>query len=114
MRSRRVSGVSGSSLMGLALGVTAGLAVGLLAAPMRGSVMRARLREQAADGSVRLQSLASSSRDWATRAVDQGWSLIEQGRRALRTSEPEPLHATMGEIAAMHDSSQPSSYGVTS
>ena len=114
MRSRTSYGVSQASLMGLAVGVTAGLAVGLLMAPTRGSDMRARLRDRASDGSARLQSLASSSRDWATHAIDRGLSLVEQGRRALRTSTPEPLRATVGEIASMHDGSQPSSYGVTS
>jgi gas vesicle protein len=100
--------------MGLALGVTAGLALGLLAAPMRGSAMRARLRDRAAERGTRLQSLASSSRDWAAQALERGWSLLEQGRRALRTTEAAPLHATMGEIATMHNGTQPSSYGVTS
>jgi len=116
MRSRTVSGVSTASLMGLAVGVVAGLTAGLLAAPVRGNVMRARLRTRAHDGSVRLQSLASSSRDWASHTVDRALSLIEQGRRALRTgaAEPESLHATVGEIASMHGGSQPTNYGVTS
>ena len=100
--------------MGLALGVTAGLAAGLLAAPVRGTVMRARLRDRASDSSARLQSLASSASDWASHALDRGLSVIEQGRRALRTSEPEPLRASLGEIASMHDGSQPFDYRVTS
>ena len=115
MRSRTGNGVTGMSLIGLAVGIAAGLAAGLLAAPTSGSVMRARLRDRAADGSARLQSLAASSRDWAAQAYDRGLSLVEEGTRALRTKpEPEPLRATIGEIAAMHDGSQPSSFGVTS
>lgn len=100
--------------MGLAVGVAVGLVAGLLASPTRGSVTRARLRDRAVDGSARLQSLASSTRDWATHTFDRGVSLVEQGRRALRTSHAEPLRASVGEISSMHDGSEPSSYGVTS
>lgn len=94
--------------MGLAIGVAAGLAAGLLAAPMRGSDMRANLRDRAAGGSARLQSLASSSRGWALQALDRGLMLIEEGRRAFQTSstpqiaEPQRLTATLGEIAQTH------------
>jgi gas vesicle protein len=91
--------------MGLAIGVAAGLTAGLLAAPMRGSQMRAALRERAGDGSVRLQSMAASGRDWAQHAMDRAMALIDEGRRAFQTSrmvEPAPLTATLGEIAQMH------------
>lgn len=114
MRSRTVCGVSGASLVGLAIGVTVGLAAGFLTAPLRGTAMRARLRDRAAEGGVRLQSLASSSRDWAAHALNRASSVIDEGRRALRTTRPEPLRATVGEIASMHEGAQPSSYGVTS
>ena len=75
--------------MGMAIGVAAGVAAGLLAAPMRGSDMRARLRSR------------------ADSALDHGLTLLEEGRRAFRTS-PESsvatpsgqLSATLGEIAA--------------
>src|SRR5688500_12480397 len=99
MRSRSVCSMSGASLMGFAVGVAAGVAAGLLAAPMRGSEMRATLRERTTDGSARLQSLATSSRGWAQGALDRALSLIEQGRRAFATrtaSEPAPLTATLG------------------
>ncbi len=96
--------------MGLAVGVAVGLAAGLLAAPMRGSDMRANLRERAADGSGRLQSLASSYQRWALQALDRGVMLIEEGRRAFDTTpttriaeQPVMLTATLGEIAQMHD-----------
>ena len=100
--------------MGLAVGIAVGLAAGFLMAPTPGSVMRGRLRDRAVDANARLQSLASSTRDWAAHTFDRGMSLVEQGRRALSTSHPESLRATVGEIASMHDGSEPSSYGVTS
>ena len=91
MRLRNACSMSNTSLIGLAVGAAMGLVAGLLAAPMKGSAMRALLR-------------------------DRGLSLIEEGRRALRTSvtEPEPLTATLGEIASIHDGAQPSSLGATS
>lgn len=106
MRSLTKSGVRGASLMGLAVGLGAGLAAGLLLAPSRGSEMRAKLRDGAADSSARLQSLASSGREWATHALDRSVSLVEAGRRALGTGSrpPEPLHATVAEIASTHTS----------
>jgi hypothetical protein len=65
------------------------------------------LRQRAADGSERLQSFASSSRGWALDALDRGLMLIEEGRRAFRTSSAPPpettrLTATLGEIAQTH------------
>ena len=114
MRSRTVHPATGASLMGLAVGVAVGLAAGLLAAPTRGSVTRARLRDRAADTSLRLQALASSTRDRAKHAFDRGMSLIEESRSALRTTHPQPLRATVGEIASMHDGSELPTYGVTS
>jgi hypothetical protein len=91
--------------MGLAIGVAAGLTAGLLAAPLRGSDLRAVLRQRAVDGSERLQSFAFSSRDWALEALDRGLMLIEDGRRAFRTGsapERDRLTATLGEIAQTH------------
>lgn len=74
-------------MLGLGLGLLAGAAAGLLLAPMRGAQMRSSLRAR------------------ADHALDRGIRLIEEGRRALRTSEPPtppPLTATLGEIAEMH------------
>ena len=104
MRSLSKSGVRGVSLMGLAVGLGTGLAAGLLLAPSRGSDMRAKLRDGTADGRARLQSLASSGREWATHAIDRSVSLVEAGRRALGTGSraSEPLHATVAEIASTH------------
>ena len=91
MRLRNVCNTSGASLTGLAVGLAAGLAAGLLTAPMRGSALRASIRERAVDGSTRLQQL------------------IEEGRRALSTrihrAQPESLTAPLGEIASMHTGS---------
>jgi hypothetical protein len=104
MRSRGLC--NGSSLAGFAIGIAAGLTAGLLAAPVRGSDLRAVLRQRAVDGSERLQSFASSSRGWALDALDRGLMLIEDGRRAFRTGtapgERERLTATLGEIAQTH------------
>jgi gas vesicle protein len=113
MKSRTVC--NASSMTGLAVGVAAGLAVGLLAAPMRGADMRANLRSRAADGSARLQTLASSSRGWAQQAIERATMLVEEGRRAFTTrsaslSEPAPLTASLGEIAQLHSGGEPISY----
>ena len=91
MRLRNACSMSNTSLIGLAVGTAIGLVAGLLAAPMKGGAMRAQLR-------------------------DRGVSLFEEVRRALRTSvtEPEPLTATLGEIASIHGGVQPSSLGATS
>lgn len=100
-------------MIGLAVGIAAGLTAGLLAAPMRGSDMRANLRDRVGDGSVRLQSLASSGREWARQALDRGLMLWDEGRRAfdtpkasraLQPAEPMTLTATLGEIAQTHGS----------
>ena len=96
--------------MGLAVGVAAGLAAGLLAAPMRGTEMRSNLRSRAADGSARLQTLASSGAGWAQQAIERATMLLEEGRRAFNTrsaslSEPGPLIAPLGEIAQFHSGS---------
>ena len=77
-------------MMGLGVGLLAGVAAGLLMAPMRGSQLRASLRSRADD------------------ALDRGMMLLEEGRRAFSTGSaasapaPEPLTATLGEIAQMH------------
>lgn len=79
--------MSAASLLGVGLGLLAGAAAGLLLAPMRGREMRASLRSRA---------------DYA---VDRGMMLLEEGRRAFRTSraaEAAPLTATLGEIAQLH------------
>jgi hypothetical protein len=83
-------------MAGVGLGLLVGVAAGLLMAPMRGSQMRASLRSR------------------ADNAVSRATALLEEGRRAFRTSSAEPalqrpegpptatLTATLGEIAQMH------------
>ena len=75
-------------MVGIGLGLLAGAAAGLLLAPRRGTEIRASLRAR------------------ADLALERGMSLLEEGRRALRTSQsdesPAPLTATLGEIAQMH------------
>ncbi len=95
MKSRLMCSMSGGSLVGFA----AGLAAGLLAAPMRGRDMRASLRLRADD------------------ALDRGMMLVEEGRRAFKRSggavaavapaaptatPPGTLTASLGEIAQLH------------
>ena len=104
--------MSATTWMGLAVGLAAGMTAGLLAAPMRGSDMRANLRDRAADGSARLQSFASSGRGWAFDAIERALLLIEEGRRAFQTTpalpagvtteRPVVLTASLGEIAQLH------------
>lgn len=90
MRSRSVSALPGMSLLGLGVGIAAGVAAGLLVAPMRGVEMRRALRSR------------------ADVALDRGILLLEEGRRAFRTRHAAPtpgtapLSATLGEIAEMH------------
>jgi hypothetical protein len=80
-----VGKMSAASMMGLGVGLLAGAAAGLLMAPMRGSEMRSSLRAR------------------TDQALDRGMRLIEEGRRALRTTPaPGPLTATLGEIAQLH------------
>ncbi len=98
MRAGNICNMSSASLMGLAIGMVAGISAGLLAAPMRGTAMRATLRQRAADSSARLSSL------------------IEQGRRALSTgshaSQPTTLTATLHEVASMQGGAQLTNMGV--
>jgi gas vesicle protein len=78
----------GMSIIGLGLGLLAGVAAGLLMAPMRGSQMRQSLRER------------------ADQARHRGMALLEEGRRAFRetraSGETGPLTATLGDIARTH------------
>jgi hypothetical protein len=101
--------MSGASMMGLGMGLLAGVAAGLLFAPSRGSQLRATLRSRA-DG-----------------AWDRGMMLLEEGRRAFRTGGSEisaagttgsagtaTLTASLGEIAQMHSGTGPLDLGARS
>lgn len=97
MKSRSVWSLSASSLLGLGVGLAAGAAAGLLAAPMRGTDMRRSLR-----------SRVDAARGRGVTTRDEG---------AFRTSRPdtasEPagatLSATLGEIAQLHSGNELSS-----
>lgn len=100
MRSRMFGSMSGASILGLGVGLIAGAAAGLLMAPMRGREMRGALRSR----SERLRTRADQ-------AYDRGMMLLEEGRRAFRTTrnaagENTPLTATLGEIAQIHSGSR--------
>jgi gas vesicle protein len=114
MRSRNARNMSGSALMGLAVGAAAGIATGLLAAPMRGGDMRATIRRRAADGRARVQSLTSSTRSWAQHAIDRGWQAVEDGRRAYHAARnaapPRPLTTPLSEVASLHRGGQSSNW----
>jgi hypothetical protein len=90
MRLRCAPSLSRRSLFGLGVGLAAGAAAGLLAAPTRGSRIRASLRSR------------------AERAVDRGMMLLEERRRAVRIGggtamgSAPPLSAAGGEIAEWH------------
>ena len=112
MHSKSHSGWSGRSMLGLALGVAAGAAAGLLFAPARGTEVRNSLRTRANDANAMLQSYATSARAWA-----------EEQMNALResnSSRPEPvrsvpmagssLTATVGEIASAHNPPTPGAW----
>jgi gas vesicle protein len=63
----------------------AGAALALVFAPMRGTEMRSSIRRYASDGSDRLSRMMDSGRSVAEDAMHRAASLIEQGRKALRT-----------------------------
>jgi hypothetical protein len=91
MRSRSVWSMPAGSLMGFGIGLAAGVAAGLLAAPMRGADTRRTLRSR------------------ADSALGRRGTMLDEGRHALRTRQTTsptpgsaPLAATLGEIAEMH------------
>lgn len=107
--SDRSSSSWASFAAGVCAGAAVGAAIGLVAAPMRGSELRGKLQRYASQGGDQLSSLIASGRSLAEDALHQATSLIEQGRRALRTSVPsgvsparatsEPLTASVAEIS---------------
>ncbi len=106
------SSSGGSSWSALAAGLVAGAclgaAVALLYAPMRGAAMRSSLRDYAGQGAQRLTDLLEDGRSLAEDAVHRAASLIDEGRRAFRTSAgasgatgspSQPLTASVAEIS---------------
>jgi gas vesicle protein len=107
---------SWSSLVaGLCAGACVGAAVALIFAPMRGTEMRNSVRNYASQGGERLSRLVESGRCLAEDAFNQAAGVIEEGRRAFRTSRdaassspssrtyssPQPLTASVAEIAGV-------------
>jgi gas vesicle protein len=98
---------------GLCAGAAAGAALALIFAPMRGSEMRDSVRRYASTGGERLSHLIEGGRCAAEDAINRVSSLIEEGRRAFRTSSDlsasgsssysssQPLTASVAEISGM-------------
>jgi gas vesicle protein len=95
-------------MLGLALGVAAGAAAGLLFAPARGSDVRHSLRTRAHGTNATLQSYATSVKSWAGERIK---SLRESNRpsepvRSVPMAGPS-LTATVGEIASARQTPTP-------
>lgn len=110
MQSKSQSGWSGRSILGLALGVAAGAAAGLLFAPARGSEVRSSLRTRAQDANETLQSYATSVKSWAEERLSTMRDTNPPRREPIRSvpMAGAELTATVGEIASGHN---PSSQG---
>ena len=80
MRSRSFLRMSGTSLLGLTIGVGAGAAAALMVAPMRGPEMRANLRARAREANASAQRYTASTRSWARETLDRGRRRIEEAR----------------------------------
>lgn len=94
---------------GLCAGACAGAALALIFTPMRGSDMRSSVRSYASQGGARLSELLESGRCLAEDAVHQASALIEQGRRAFRTS-PGLSAASSGSSSSRSSMSSSSSF----
>ena len=112
MQSKSQSGWSGRSILGLALGVAAGAAAGLLFAPARGSEMRSSLRTRAQDANSTLQSYATSVKSWAEDRLNTLRDANPPRREPIRSVPMAggELTATVGEIASSHTPSSPGAW----
>ena len=91
-------------MLGLALGVAAGAAAGLLFAPARGTEVRNSLRTRADEANAALQSYATSVRSWAEERINmlrESNSLRPDPVRSVPMADSS-LTATVGEIASGH------------
>lgn len=113
MNSRAVN-MSGMSLKGLIIGVAAGLAAGLLAAPMRGSDMRASLRSRADGARTRGMTLFEDGRRAFTRGRAAEDHAADVGGASRVAPEGERLTATLGEIADLHPGDSAAPFGARS
>ena len=90
-------------MMGLVVGVAAGIAAGLLIAPMRGTEMRASLRSRADEALGRGMSLFGEGRA----AFNRNGRSNGSGLSAPLDAAPPALTATLGEFAEMHGNDAP-------
>jgi hypothetical protein len=103
MSSRSGSSNSGASTMGLLIGLAAGVAAGLLAAPLRGSDMRATLRSRAHDVLNRISRMPEEGRRRMSRINRR--DVLESSHRPPAAAGA--LTAPLGEIAQMHAGIEP-------
>jgi gas vesicle protein len=96
---------------GLCAGACAGAALALIFTPMRGSEMRNSVSRYASQGGARVSELIASGRCLAEDAVHQASALIEEGRRAFRTSSG--LSGSSSGSSSMSSSSYSSSQPLT-
>jgi gas vesicle protein len=106
MGSRAHSRMSGVSLLGLAVGVAAGAAAGLLLAPARGQELRSSLNRRARDAQSALQGYAASARSWADSVAGRVESRgTPEPLPVFAGAAPQPgaqLTATLSEINSTH------------
>jgi hypothetical protein len=79
----------------------------LIFTPMRGSDVRSSVRSYASQGGARLSELLESGRCLAEDAAHQASALIEEGRRAFRTSRASSSGSSSSMSASSYSSSQP-------
>lgn len=98
-------------MLGLALGVAAGAAAGLLFAPARGSEVRNTLRTRANEANSALQSYATSIKSWADERINtmRESSSRPEPVRSVPMAGPS-LTATVGEIASTHKPPTPGAW----
>ena len=95
-------------MLGLALGVAAGAAAGLVFAPARGTEVRNSRRTRANETNAALQNYANSVRSWA----EQRMNTLRESSRPAEPIRSVPiagssLTATVGEIASVHNPPTP-------
>ena len=102
----------------MTIGVAAGAAAALLAAPMRGEETRAGLRTRARSANATVQRCTATTRSWAQQTWDRGLRRIEEARRTVRTggpsTAPAPLTARVSELISTHDNSVTPNLGAQS
>lgn len=98
---------------GLCAGACAGAALALIFTPMRGSDMRNSVRNYTSQGGARLSELIESGRCLAEDAIYRASALIDEGRRAFRTSSGLSASGSSSSSASSMSSSYSSSQPLT-